>query len=964
MFHVKPKNPSFIDFVDKALEKQDCSISKIPIGLLPTVLDKTKHKTLVFCNNESIKSLSLSFEKKIGHSVACISEDLIKTPDSFVGFYKNLYTTSLNFLNSAPAAVKVCVFDISLVKKPLFGNNRPNQAVINKQTNYENLIKKLTDFKYTAADFLENKDSSFLIKGGVVDIRPFGSLDVYRVSFLQNYTCIYLLDKDGFIKTTVKSLTIKSSSSGVKKTISNYLPKEFLTLEYADSVLKQRKRDTEKTTKISVKEFDFQWFNKNNKNYLSCSLLKDVGYVIQNNYKLVPSWFEKGPKTAVLKKPIEEGLVVGYYYTHIDFGICQFVGLEEVLNNKERLCLQFADGLIKIDVSFINKIFFYSSSLEGGALSRLSKKSSWKNLKKKTEVAALNYAEDLVVCYKERKGLTRPPYLITGKILGDFVSSFKHQDTFDQEKSWRDILNDLKSSTPMNRLLCGDVGFGKTEIAIRAAFVASFSSKQTVVLAPTTVLASQLFDCFNNRLSSFGVLVDRFYRNSSKTSTLDGFLSKETDVLICTHAILRKPEILKQCSLFIVDEEHRFGVKDKELVFKHRPNVDYLSLSATPIPRTLQMSLSNIRNASVIKTPPVSRKPIISQLCYYDFELIEKLIINEINRGGQVYFVDNSVDNVSFYLNKFSSLYPNINFDMVFGAQGPKKNDTVMKAFKLKKTQVLFTTTIIESGVDIGSVNTIIINNSYMFGLSQLYQLRGRVGRSNIQAYCYFLIPKKYKLTRNAKKRLKSILKYNKLGSGYNLALSDLDTRGFGSFFGYGQSGTTGVGYELYTKIIGDQLSNVLNKNPVFNSLVEVSQGYIPKSFIENDGERAQIYKEIFSASNPSDLADVENRIRGLFGFCHKNVKNLIADKLLSFDAAKVGLVSVLKKDFGCVFVFNSDFYKNNINFLLSSVENFCKKSSIIYVFKSNKNLLNLECFVEQKNVRLFCLSLIKNLLR
>ena len=190
------------------------------------MLDKTKHKTWFFATT-NLLNLCRSHLKKIGHSVACISEDLIKTPDSFVGFYKNLYTTSLNFLNSAPAAVKVCVFDINLVKKPLFGNKRPNQAIINRQTNYENLIKKLTDFKYTAADFLENKDSSFLVKGGVVDIRPFGSLNVYRVSFLQNYTCIYLLDKDGFIKTTVDSLTIKSSSSGFKKTISSYLPKEF-----------------------------------------------------------------------------------------------------------------------------------------------------------------------------------------------------------------------------------------------------------------------------------------------------------------------------------------------------------------------------------------------------------------------------------------------------------------------------------------------------------------------------------------------------------------------------------------------------------------------------------------------------------------------------------------------------------------------------------------------------------------
>ena len=964
MFHVKHNSSPLIQLVEKELEKSGSSISGIPTGLLPTILNKIKYKTIVFCDQEDVKTLTLSFEKKIGKNVACVSEENTQTPDSFIGFYKNIYNTSLNFLNSSPESIKICVFDRALLTKRLFGNPQTKETTIDGLTSYEGLIEKLKTLDYTPEDFLENKDSSFLVKGGVVDIRPFGSLRVYRVSFLQNHTCLYLLDRDGYIKKEVNSLKIKSSKIDLKKNISSYLQKDFLLLNYTNNILKNGEEETKPIKKILIKTFDFQWFSKNKNNYLSCSLLKDVGFIYKNNYKIIPSWFKKGSKTAVLKKPIEEGLVVGYYYTHIDFGICQFTGLEEALKNKERLCLQFADGLIKIDVSFINKIFFYSSSLKEGGLSHLSKKASWKTIRKKTELAALNYAEDLVVCYKQREGLNRPPYPIVQDVLDNFIKSFKYQDTLDQKKSWDDILNDLQSSTPMNRLLCGDVGFGKTEVAVRAAFIVSFSSKQTIVLAPTTVLASQLFDCFESRLVSFGVVVDRFYRNSSKTKTIDNFLNKKTDVLICTHAILRKQKVLSSCSLFIVDEEHRFGVKDKELIFKHRPNVDYLSLSATPIPRTLQMSLSNIRSASIIKTPPVSRKPIISQLCYYDFDLIEKLIADEINRGGQVYFVDNSVDNVIFYFNKLSSLYSNISFDMVFGAQGPKKNDLSMKKFKSKQTSVLFTTTIIESGIDVGSVNTIIINNAYMFGLSQLYQLRGRVGRSNIQAYCYFLIPKKYKLTPNAKKRLKAILKYNRLGSGYNLALSDLDTRGFGSFFGYGQSGTTGVGYELYTKIIGDQLFKVLNKSPVSSCLVEISRGYIPKDFIENDGERAQIYKEIFSASNPSHLTEVENRVCGLFGFCDINVKNLLADKLLSFRAARVGLVSVLKKDFGCVLVFNSSFYEKNINLLLSSVENFCKKSSINYMFKSNKNLLNLECFVEQQNVRLFCSSLIKNLLQ
>ena len=967
MFHVKHDQHSSLEGIfEDFLAGKFSSLSGLNTGVLPVIFNTNKKRVLVSCHQRRLKELVLCFEKQIGVDVACVGQDSVVSPNGFGGFYEHLFQTSVNFINSWEEKVKICLIDKKLLHTPLFDTSNKSKIKITTLTSYETLLQNLKKINYSANGELSAVDGSYVVRGGIVDIRPAGSLQHFRISFLQKKTLLYLLNNQGLITTSLLTLALPVTVRKSSKNILETLDSSFVLLEYNNNSLFCANKTNNTNYNCSLYEFDYQYYtnNKDSLNVYRSPFLQDVGFCINKNYFYIPLWFDFPVEKKQIKNTPAQDFVVGSYYTHVDFGICRFLGLEDGLSGRERICLQFTDGTVKIDVSLINNIYFYSHDLSVGSLGSLSKLASWRKTKNKAIDFAKNYVEELVLYYKKRKSIIRPPYLPNKKLLNDFVCAFKYQDTQDQADSWQDILSDLGSNTPMNRLLCGDVGFGKTEIAIRAAFVVAFSSKKTIIIAPTTILAAQLYDCFNSRLSNYAIKVDKYFRGSKKNSSLDLFVNGGVDVIVSTHAILKKTKALGACDFFIVDEEHRFGVKDKELVFKYRPDVDYLSLSATPIPRTLQMALSNIRNVSLIKTPPVSRKPIISQLCYYEFDLIKKFIFDEYNRNGQVYFVDNSVDNVLFYFKKLRSLYPYIRFSKIYGALPPKENEKTMSDFANKKIDVLFATTIIESGVDVSSVNTIIINNAYMFGLSQLYQLRGRVGRSSQQAFCYFLIPKKYKITHGAKKRLSSILKYNTFGSGYNLALSDLDNRGFGSLFGYGQSGLVGVGYEFYTKIIGDSLSELFNAPVILSAHVDISNGYIPSDYIYNDAERAQCYRDIFSSNNKKDLLLVESRLLSLYGFCHKGVLLLLQDRSLGFFASKVGVFSISKNRNVVVYSFLSSFYKESTPFLFTTIASFCKKISINYVFKSNKNLLNLECVVSDRNLYIFSKQLIKALIQ
>ena len=736
MKHSLNKNQSIKSFLNGSVS----SLDKINIDFLPVFLSNFKTPVVVACSPSNLKRLMVVFASRVGNDVVCVGRDLSRSPLGFLNFYENLFSVSKNFINNGLKGINICLVDEFFIGSPLFDIVKADFLRLTGETGYDDFLRVLEKYNYVADEGLGG-DGFYYVRGGVVDVCPAGEQQKYRVSFLQKNTVIYKLNGDGFIEGEVDFVDINNIKNNKKESVLDLFDKKFLFLKFNKNCLSRNQYNTKKNVSLDVLSVDFQEYtlNKNNHFFIYSSLLQDCGFLFGGNY-YVPSWFGVVDiKKNIQKNSNDAAFVVGAYYTHIDFGLCKFLGLEEDLKGIEFFCLGFQDGKIRLASRLVNKLFFYGYNLNGASLGFLSKQSRWVKIKKRAKQQAQDYVKELVLYYKKRRVLLREPYKINLKTLNAFIGAFEYKDTADQASSWADLLADLSSNKPMNRLLCGDVGFGKTEIAMRATFVVSSFSKKTIIMAPTTILASQLYKCFNKRLSVFGVLVGLYFRGHKNKKNIDNFVSGNVDVLVTTHAILRKKKALSACSFFIVDEEHRFGVKDKELVFNFNDSVDYLSLSATPIPRTLQMALSKIKNTSFIKSPPVSRKPIISQLCYYDFDLFVSFVFDEINRGGQVYFVDNSVDNVDFYYNKLTLMYPNIRFSKIYGSLPASENEKTMSLFLNKKIDVLFSTTIIESGVDIPTVNTMIINNAHLFGLSQLYQLRGRVGRSFVQAFCYFL---------------------------------------------------------------------------------------------------------------------------------------------------------------------------------------------------------------------------------
>ena len=459
--------------------------------------------------------------------------------------------------------------------------------------------------------------------------------------------------------------------------------------------------------------------------------------------------------------------------------------------------------------------------------------------------------------YNERKGKTRRPCVPNADLDLLFNQTFAHKATKDQKVCVEEIYKDLASDSPMTRLLCGDVGFGKTEVALRTVFRASYNNKKSVVVAPTKILTEQLFELFKKRLSLFNVPV---------FSSTSSFLGCEDpgSVLISSHKALNRIEVLKACSFLIVDEEHRFGVLQKENIILNNPSCDVLYMSATPLPRSLQMSLSKARPISIIKTPPLAKKQILTHIYYFNESLIKTVVLNEISRGGQVFFVDKSVNSVKRSLSLISRLFPGLVCSGLYSTMPFSDIQKTMLGFRNNKIHILVSTTIIESGLDIGNANTIIINNADFFGLSQLYQMRGRVGRGILQAHAYLLLSKKQ--TTNATSRLTSLIKHQSLGSGYGVAFDDLKIRGAGSLFGYKQSGGGGVGFEFYSKLVGGALGLASGTPFEEEATVVLGEGFIPSSAIPSSFDRVRAYRAVSDCLTVSSLSSFYNRFVSLLG--------------------------------------------------------------------------------------------------
>jgi len=613
-------------------------------------------------------------------------------------------------------------------------------------------------------------------------------------------------------------------------------------------------------------------------------------------------------------------LNIGDYVVHVDKGIAKFDGLERVKfgdNFQDCVRLIFADNdILYLNLNYLFKLQKFRA--EEGVVPQLSKlgTNEWERKKQRIKEKLKKDAKELIRLYAERKirkGFAFPPDTVWQK---EFEAAFVFEDTIDQAKATEEVKRDMESETPMDRLICGDVGFGKTEVAIRAAFKAVQSGKQVAVLVPTTILASQHEVTFKERLKNYPVIIESLSRFKSSKETeeiLKKLAEGRIDIIIGTHRLLSKDVQFKDLGLLIIDEEHRFGVAAKEKLRQLKVNVDTITMTATPIPRTLKFSLLGVRDMSLMETPPRNRLPIYTEIIYWEDEIIRKAILRELARNGQVFFVVDQISRIDKVYERLVRIVPNSKIGVAHGQMKSSELEKVMSDFILGKYDILLTTKIIESGLDIPRTNTIFIHNAQNFGLAELYQLRGRVGRTNIQAYCYLIIPPLEALTKKALRRLQALEEYTDLGSGLKLALRDLEIRGAGDIFGYEQSGFINeIGFEMYQKILDEAIREL--KTTEFKEFfpeagkersleflennelqIEVDfDAFIPETYIQTESERFRYYKELYNIRYPQEIANLRNEMRDKFGEIPQELENLFKIVSLRIKALNTGIQKII----------------------------------------------------------------------
>ncbi|MGB7135978.1 MAG: transcription-repair coupling factor, partial [Acidobacteriaceae bacterium] len=612
-------------------------------------------------------------------------------------------------------------------------------------------------------------------------------------------------------------------------------------------------------------------------------------------------------KTAAFVSDFRD-LTVGDYVVHVEHGIAQYQGLREIEQDGvslEFMILEFAEGArLYIPLTRLDLIQKYRSTESGPApvLNRLGSQ-QWAKTKARVRKAMEDMADELLKLYAQRKAAQGHAFPPDNEFQREFEDAFDYNETDDQIAAIADIKRDMESPLPMDRLLCGDVGYGKTEVAMRAAFKAVQDGRQAAVLTPTTILSFQHFETFKNRFRQFPItieMISRFRTPKEQKLILERVESGRVDILIGTHRLLSKDIKFHDLGLLVVDEEQRFGVRHKERLKQMRREIDVLAMSATPIPRTLHMSLVGLRDMSVIETPPRDRMAIQTVVAKFDEKLIRSAIEVELERGGQVYFVHNRVETIYEIAAKIQELVPSARVVVGHGQMGENDLEKVMLSFMHHQHDVLVATTIIENGLDIPLANTMIVNRADRHGLSELYQLRGRVGRSNRRAYAYLLIPPEQELTEVARRRLAALKEFSDLGAGFKIAALDLELRGAGNLLGGEQSGhIEAVGFEMYTSMLEEAVSRLKGEERVERPAVQLSLGIalrIDESYIAEENHRLRMYKRIAGVENDQALEEVRAELADRYGPLPASVSHLLEAARLRIECEKIGVAQVDRK--------------------------------------------------------------------
>ena len=670
-------------------------------------------------------------------------------------------------------------------------------------------------------------------------------------------------------------------------------------------------------------------------------------------------------------------LSVGDYVTHIDHGIGKFGGLQKIQvegKTQEAIKLVYADNdIVYVSIHSLHKISKYNG--KDGTPPKIYKLGSnaWKILKQKTKARVKHIAFNLIQLYAKRRLEKGFQFAPDSYLQNELESSFIYEDTPDQTKSTQEVKADMESDRPMDRLVCGDVGFGKTEVAIRAAFKAVDNSKQVAVLVPTTILAYQHYRTFTERLKDMPVSVgylNRFRTAKQKAQTLKDLAEGKLDIVIGTHQLVNKNVVFKDLGLLIVDEEQKFGVNVKDKLKTIAANVDTLTLTATPIPRTLQFSLMAARDLSVITTPPPNRYPIETNVVSFNEEIIRDAISYEIQRNGQVFFINNRIENIKEVAGMIQRLVPNARVGIGHGQMEGAKLEELMLGFMNGDFDVLVATTIIESGLDVPNANTIFINNANNFGLSDLHQMRGRVGRSNKKAFCYFICPPYSSMTEDARKRIQALEQFSELGSGFNIAMKDLEIRGAGDLLGGEQSGFINeIGFDTYQKIMNEAIeelkenefkdlypeeNNIDTKEYVKDLQIDADfELLFPDEYINNVSERLVLYNELGAIKDEAGLQEFERKLIDRFGPLPKQATALLNSIRIKWIATRVGIEKLVLKQGKMIGYFvsdqQSDYYQSS---KFRNVLQFVQKQSSLCKMKEKQTVNGLRLLLTFENVK------------
>ncbi|WP_240965708.1 transcription-repair coupling factor [Pseudoflavitalea sp. G-6-1-2] len=673
----------------------------------------------------------------------------------------------------------------------------------------------------------------------------------------------------------------------------------------------------------------------------------------------------------------------GDYVTHIDHGVGVYSGLQKIEANgrlQEAVRIIYKDSdILYVNINSLHKISKYTG--KEGSVPKVNKLGSdaWNRLKEKTKTKVKEIAFDLIKLYAQRKAQQGFQHLPDNYMQTELEASFIYEDTPDQSKATADVKKDMEQPSPMDRLVCGDVGFGKTEIAIRAAFKTCVDGKQAAVLVPTTILAYQHYKTFSERLKDFPVTIDfvnRFKSAKEKKETYKRLEEGKIDIIIGTHAILGKEVKFKDLGLLVIDEEQKFGVAHKEKIKTLRTNVDCLTLTATPIPRTLQFSLMGARDLSIINTPPPNRQPIQTEVAVFNDDMIRDAIYFETERGGQVFFIHNRIQGLAEMKAKLQALCPDLSIGFAHGQLEGHELEEKILDFINKKYDVLICTNIVESGVDIPNVNTIIINNAHHFGLSDLHQLRGRVGRSNRKAFCYLLAPPMSTLPPDSRKRLQTLEQHSELGSGFQIAMRDLDIRGAGNMLGGEQSGFMAeIGFEMYQKILDEAIKELKRTEfrNLFKEEISKQEDYvqdctidtdleilIPDTYVESITERLTLYTRLDNCEDEAALLEFNQELHDRFGPIPPQVEDLFDTVRARRLAVELGFEKMTLKDetLRCYFVnkpdspyFESPVFQQILNFVQTQVNNARLKQtdrSFLLIVTDIKNMGKLVAFLQR----------------